>query len=61
MAKKKNIANWGNPKTQKPETGNRNQKPESGIGTGNQKPEPGIRNPQIKENKCKFFKLAKII
>ena len=47
------------PGNRKSETGNRNQKPESGIGTGNQKPEPGIRNPQIKENK--FFKFAKII
>ena len=40
----------GNPKTRKPETGNRNEKPESGIRTGNQKPESGIRNLQIKEN-----------
>ena len=45
----------------KPESGIRNQKAESGIGTENQKPDSGIRNPQIKENKCKFFKLAKII
>ena len=49
----------GNPKSRKPETGIRNQKPESGIGTGNQKPESGIRNPQIKENK--FYMFAKII
>ena len=37
-----------------PESGFRNQKPES----GNWKPESGIKNPQIKENK--FFKYANV-
>ena len=56
----------GNPKTRKPETGNRkpesgirNRNPESEPETRNRNPESGIRNPQIKENK--FFKFAKII
>ena len=47
----------GNPKTRKPETGNR--KPESGM--RNRKPETGIRNPESTNQRKRLFKFAKII
>ena len=36
----------GNPKTRKPETGNRSPESETRIRNRNQKPETGIRNPE---------------
>ena len=42
----------GNPKSRKPETGIRNRKPESGIGTGNRNPESGIHKSKKTSASC---------